>query len=151
MAFAAYGLRRIQGGRMRGMHILPPATLENVFHVYNFSIISSLSIAMSLRPEARIIENVRTKCIIFSEALRIRVKKLSINKIWLKIIQNALKWPLEHVHFQKSFGGACPRTSLEPFLFLHQLQISSAEKKKTLENNVEIMPPSPLSTPLSAV
>ena len=27
---------------MRGMHILPPAILENVFDVYNFSLISSL-------------------------------------------------------------------------------------------------------------
>ena len=37
-------------------------------------------------------------------------------------------------------GEHAPGPRLEPFLFLNKLQISSAEKK-TLENNVEIMPP----------
>ena len=33
----------------------------------------------------------------------------------------------------KKFYGMLPRTPLESFLFLNQLQICSAEKKKTLE------------------
>ena len=48
------------------------------------------------------------------------------------MIQKALIKPLQHVNFQKFSGGACPRTPLQPFLFLNQLQISSAEKN-TLE------------------
>ena len=43
----------------------------------------------------------------FGEALRIRVKIL--NKICLKIIQKALKWPFGARKFSKIFGGACPR------------------------------------------
>ena len=52
----------------------------------------------------------------------------NLNTIFLKIIQNALKYPLQHVNFQKFPGGACPRTPLELSWFLNQLQISSAEK-----------------------
>ena len=55
-------------------------------------------------------ENVRTKCIIFCEALRLGSNNL--NKICLKIIQNAPKQPLQHVNFQKFFEGACSRTPL---------------------------------------
>ena len=34
----------------------------------------------------------------------------TLNKIWLKIIQKALKYPLLLVNFQIFSGGACPRT-----------------------------------------
>ena len=49
--------------------------------------------------------------------------------------------PLEHVTLKKFFGGACPRTPLKPLFFFDPLQMSSAEKKNTLEKNVEVMPP----------
>ena len=58
--------------------------------------------------------------------------------------------------FKNFSGGACLRTPQKPFLFLNELQISSAEKN-TLEHNVEIMPPPGshslkiLAMPLSAV
>ena len=43
--------------------------------------------------------------------------------------------------FQKFSRVVCPRTPLEPFLFLNQFQTCSAEKKNTFEKNVEIMAP----------
>ena len=45
---------------------------------------------------------------------------------------------LQHVNFQKFSDRGCPRTPLEPFLLLNQLQICFAEKN-TLEKNVEII------------
>ena len=80
-----------------------------------------------------IIETVRTKCII-GEALKVRGQKY--DKLSIKIVQKALKWPLQYANFQKFFGGACPRTPLESFLALKLLKISSAEKN-TLENSDE--------------
>ena len=44
--------------------------------------------------------------------------------------------------FLKFFGRACPRTPLEPFLFLNQLQITYAEKIR-LKSNMEIIAPPP--------
>ena len=52
----------------------------------------------------------------------------NLNKICLKIIEKALTQPLQRVNFRIFSGGACPRPHLEHFLFLNQLQISSAEK-----------------------
>ena len=73
MIFVAYGHGRIQGDRMRGMHP-PPANFKNVFDVNNFSIILNLFDSdKSFTSEARIIKNVRVKCILFEEALKIRV------------------------------------------------------------------------------
>ena len=66
------------------------------------------------------------------------------NKTSQKIIQKALNRPSEHAHFPKFFGKACPRTFLELFVFLNQLQISSFEKKKQPRNqcgNYAIPPP----------
>ena len=54
-----------------------------------------------------IIETVRTKCII-GEALKFRSQKY--DKLSLKIVQKALKWPLQYANFQTFSGGACPRT-----------------------------------------
>ena len=48
---------------------------------------------------------------------------------------------MQHVNFQKFSGGACPRTPLEPFLFLNQLQIGSAKKNTLEKKNLEIMAP----------
>ena len=54
----------------------------------------------------------------------------------------------------KNFRGACPRTPLERFLFLNQLQNIGSAEKNTFGKNVEIVPPSLLkffATSLSAV
>ena len=51
----------------------------------------------------------------------------NLNKVCRKSVQNALKWPLQYVNFQKNFGEACPRTLWSLFfLFLKLLQINSA-------------------------
>ena len=81
----------------------------------------------------------RTKRVIFGEVLRSRAKKL--NTICLKIIEKAPKIAITVCKFSKISGEASLRTPLELSLFLNQLQICSAEKKNTLEKNVEIMAP----------
>ena len=78
-----------------------------------------------------IIETVRTKCII-GKAPKVRGQKY--DKLSLKIVQKALKWPLQYANFQKFSGGACPRTPLESFLALKLLKIISAGKN-TLEKS----------------
>ena len=76
MVSVAHGQGRILGDEMRGMH--PPTShFQKIFDVYNFSIISNLF--DSDRPYPHKIENVRTKCIIYGEALRITVKKFKQN------------------------------------------------------------------------
>ena len=60
------------GSRMR-VRNHPSTIFENVFDVNNFSIISNLF--DSDKPYALTFENVRTKRILFGEALRIRVKR----------------------------------------------------------------------------
>ena len=52
-----------------------------------------------------IIETVRTKCII-GEALKVRGRKY--DKLSLKIVQKALKWPLQYASFQKFSRGHAP-------------------------------------------
>ena len=79
MVSIAYGQGRIHRGKMR-VCILPPAIVKTAFDADNISIISNLF--DSYKPYAlsmRKIKNVRTKCIIFGKALRIRVEKF--NKI----------------------------------------------------------------------
>ena len=88
----------------------PTSIFKSIFDVYNFSIISNPfdNNEPYALPLACISENVRTKCIIFDAALRIRVKTL--NKICLKIIQKALlksRYSI-YVNFQNISGGACP-------------------------------------------
>ena len=81
-----------------------------------------------------IIETVRTKCII-GEALEVRGQKY--DKLSLKIVQKALKWPLQHANFQKFSTRACPRIPQESFLALKLLKNNSAGKmrlKKSDEN-----------------
>ena len=56
----------------------------------------------------------RTKCIIFGETLKVRDQKY--DKLSLKIVQTALKWPLQYANFQKISGAVCYRTFLELFL-----------------------------------
>ena len=91
MVSVAYGQGRIQGGggRMRGMHPSTNHFQKSVFDVQarKFSIISNLFDSDKLY--ARIIENVRTKCIVFGEALRFKVKKFKQNL--REMIQKAQK------------------------------------------------------------
>ena len=82
-------------------------------------------------PKARLIENVRIKCIIFDETLRFRGKNL--NKICVKIVQKVLKWPLQYVNFQKTSGEARPLTFPQPFLILNMFQ-NNFSGKNTLKN-----------------
>ena len=71
-------------------------------------------------------KNLRTKCIIFGEALRVRVKKFK--QTLPENYSKSTKIAITAFKFQKFSGGACPRTPLELFLFLNQLQFCSAEK-----------------------
>ena len=80
-----------------------------------------------------IIETVRAKCII-GEALKVRGQKY--DKLFLKIVQKAQKWPLQYANFQKCSGGACPWTLKESFLALKLLKINSAGKN-TFEKSDE--------------
>ena len=93
-----------------------------------FSIISNLF--NSGKPYASstisIIENVRTKCIIFGEALRIRVIKFKENL--RENYTKSTKIAIAACKFSKNFRGSMPPNPLEPFLFFNQLQISSAKK-----------------------
>ena len=96
---------------MRDMH--PPIShCQNEFDVYNFSIISN-----------NFSENVRTKCIVCGEALRIRVENYSKST---KIAITARK-------LTKFFRESMPPDPLQHFLFLNQLQICSSEKKYALK------------------
>ena len=63
----------------------------------------------------------------------------SLNKIFVKIIQKALKTDYSKEIF-KFLGGSMPPDPLKPFLFLNQLQTSSAQKNE-LEKCVKIMTP----------
>ena len=112
-----------------GVCILPPAVFKNVFDAYNFSIISNFCDSDKLYA----IRTHNQKCAkkmhhIWRSTQKLRSKNL--NKICEKIIQKALKQPLQHVNFEKFSGAACSRTPLESFWFLNQLQISSAQKNK---------------------
>ena len=71
-----------RGGSMGvgwGECILPPVIFKNVFDEYNFSIISNLFDSNKPNAFSTHNRNVRTKCIIFGQALRIRVKKIKQN------------------------------------------------------------------------
>ena len=128
MVFVVYDQGRIQGCRMR-VCIIPPVIFHNVFDAYNFCIISNLF--DSNKPYAlsthRLIKNVRTKCNIFGEALRTRVKKFKQNLA--EEYAKSTKIAITACKFSKFFRGSMPPDPLEPFLFLNQLQISSAEKE----------------------
>ena len=82
--------------------------------------------AISLTPWARIIENVRTKCIIFGDTHRIRVKKFKQNL--REDYSKRTKIAITACKFSKVFRGIIPPDPLEPFLPLNQLQFCSAEK-----------------------
>ena len=98
------------GARMRGMHS-PTSHFENVFDVYNFSIISNLFHSNKPYAFSTYLENVRTKCIIFDEAPRIRVKKFEQN-----LRENYLestKITITPCKFSKIFQGSMPPDPLK--------------------------------------
>ena len=80
----------------------------------------------------------RTKCIIFGKALRIGLKKIKQNLA--RNYSKSTKIAITACKLKKNFREAYPRTPLEPFSFLNQLQISSAEKN-TLEKMWKLCPP----------
>ena len=80
-----------------------------------------------------IIKTVRTKCII-GEALKVRGQKY--DKLSLKIVQKALKWPLQYANFQKFSREVCSQTPLESFLALKMLKNNSSGQN-TLEKSDE--------------
>ena len=95
---------------MRGMHS-PTSHFKNVFDVYNFSIISNLFRSNKPYAFSTYLENVRTKCIIFGEALRIRVKKFEQN-----LRENYLestKITITVCKFSKHFRGSMPPDPLK--------------------------------------
>ena len=133
------GQGRIQGGRMRGMHS-PTSHFQKCFWciAYNFSIISNLFDSNKPFTPARKIENVRTKCIAFGEAL-VWVKKIKQN-----LPENCSKSTIIAIsacEFSNLFRGSKPADPPRAFLFLNQLKIYSAEKTR-LKKERETMPPS---------
>ena len=78
------------------------------------------------------------KCITYGEALRIRIRKFEQNM--RENYSKSTKIAITVCKFSKIFRGACPRTSI--FLLVSQSASDLfCRKKKTLEKNVEIMPP----------
>ena len=142
-------------GRMRGMQlcILPPAIFKNAFNAYNFSIISNLFDSNKPYALSTHMENVRTKCIIFSEALRFRVKKFSQNLP--ENYSRSTKIAITACKFSKFFRGACPRTPPALFHFFESasnLFCRKNNKYLRLKNCGNYAPPPPplqfLATPL---
>ena len=74
----------------------------------------------------KLIENVRTKCIIFGEALRIRVKQFRQNLP--ENYSQSTKVAITACNFSKNFRGSMPPGPLQLFLLLNQHQICSVEK-----------------------
>ena len=98
---------------------------KNVFHAYNFSIISNLF--NSNKPYQHACSKMCAQNASYF-AKHSESGSKNLNTFCLKIIQKALKIAIQHVNFQNFSGEACPRTALKLFLFLNQLQICSAEK-----------------------
>ena len=122
------------GGVGRGVCIqLPPAIFKNVFDVGNFSTISNLfdsDKSYAVRTHSRIIENMRTNASCLAKHSKLGSKfKQNMSENYSKRTKTAIP----ACKFSKFFRGSMPRTPVEPFLLLNQLQISSAEKN-TLEN-----------------
>ena len=62
----------------------------------------------------------------------------NLNKICLKIVEKALKQPLQNVNFQKfagggGGGGGHVSEPLKPFLYLLQSNSAEKQKRKTFE------------------
>ena len=113
MISVASGQERIKGDKVRGMHLLT-SHFQKLFDVHNFFVISNLF--DSNKPYARIIENVKKKCVIFGEAFRTRVKKFKQNL--RKNYSKSTKTGITACKFSKNFRGSIPPNPPEPFLFL---------------------------------
>ena len=107
------------GALDEGYASFPLAIFKNVFDVYNFSIISNLFHSNKPYAFSTYIENVQTKCIIFGEALRSRVKKFKQNL--REDYTKSTKIAITACKFSKLFRGSMPSDPLEPFLRLNQL------------------------------
>ena len=103
-------------GRMRGMHS-PTSHFQKCLDVglYNFSIISNLFDCNQPCALSTVIENVRTKCIIFGEALRIRVKKFKQN-LAEENYSKSTKIAITACKFSKIFYGSMPPDYPRAFL-----------------------------------
>ena len=100
----AYGQGRIQGVKMRDMH-LPPVIFKTVFYAYNFSIVSNLFDSNKPYP----LSTHNRKCAnkiyhIFGETLRIRVKKFK--QILPENYSKCTKIAITSRKFSKFFRGS---------------------------------------------
>ena len=115
-----------------GASCIPHQPFSNMFLMNTvFPYFRTFSITISLTPSARIIENVRIKCIISSETLRFRDKKFKQN-----LPKNCLKsttMATTVCKFSKIFRGSMSPDPLEPFLFSICFKIILHEKY-TLDN-----------------
>ena len=102
-------------GRMRGMHS-PTSHFQKCLDVglYNFSIISNFFDSNQPCALSTVIENVRTKCIMFGEALRIRVKKFKQNLA--ENYSKSTKIAITACKFSKIFWGSMPPDYPRAFL-----------------------------------
>ena len=114
------------GGRMRGMHP-PTSRFQKCFDAYNFSVISNFFDSDKLYALSTHNRKCAKKMQHIWRSTRNWGQKL--NEICLKITQKAPKKPLQHVNVKNFSGRPCPRTPLESFWFLNQLQIGCAENK----------------------
>ena len=127
-----------QGGSDEGYassHV-PPAIFKNVFDVYYFSIISNLFHSNKPYAFSTYIENVRTKCIIFGEALRIRVEKLKQNL--RENYSKSTKTTITASKFSKFFRGSMPPNHLWSFCVSISFKLA-LPKTNMLEKRVKIM------------
>ena len=100
------------------------------------------------------IKNVRTKCIIFPEALRIRVKTFTHNLP--EKYSTSTKIAITACKFSKFFRGSTPPAPLGSFLFLHhfKLVLKNQKRKYDGKKSGNYAPPPPLkffATPLPAL
>ena len=99
------------------MHLSPPLAIFK--HFFNIIFFIILNLFDNNKPYALSTHN--RKC------------ANKMHRIRWKIVQKALKWPLQQVNLKKFSWGVCPRTPQEPFLFSICFKIVLPEKT-TLEN-----------------
>ena len=123
--------------------MLPPVIFKNVFDAYNFSMIYKLFDSnnnITLTPQARMITNVRAKCIVgyLAKHSELGIKYLNLPENYSKITKIAITAR----NFLNFFRGSIPPPDpRELFLFLNQLQICFAEKKIRLKKCGNNAPP----------
>ena len=100
MVSVVSGQGRIQRGRMRGMHIFPPAIFKTVFDAYNFSIMP-YTLATHNRKCANKMHHIWR-----SSLLRIRVQKFIQNLP--ENYSKSTKIAITACEFSKNFRGSIP-------------------------------------------